>query len=325
MVTKLFNRIFRVFSSRAPQGDSKHEIPSSFRNRVLMWLGDVYGNTRVAQSPAWSGGCGPGDYRDEFWNEVHRFLLFSRGVPRLTPHTTSPTEDAIDFLLSCEGEQFLDFVEYVFRVDAYRHVQMSDDSVVEELNELFRRDDLPYHLTGFLMKETRGIDGDGPFAGHETTTVETIAYPQVILRSSEPVHVHALEPALALLRRLPFRNANREFLEALDDLRRGDFDDCLTKCGSAFESAMKVICDESGWAYRDTDTAGKLVKILMDRLGLDSYHEPIFMIIATLRNRLSSSHGAGTSSRTVSLPVAQYAVNSTASTILFLAQKAGMA
>ena len=124
--------------------------------------------------------------------------------------------------------------------------------------------------------------------------------------------------------RLPaYRNANDEFLEALADLRKSDFGDCLTKCGSALESVMKVLCNEKGWAYNERDTASALGKIMIDRLGLDGYYEPVLMIVATLRNRLSRSHGAGTIDRSASRPVAEYAVNSTASAILFLVQKAG--
>nr|WP_246311469.1 abortive infection family protein [Halomonas zhaodongensis] len=42
------------------------------------------------------------------------------------------------------------------------------------------------------------------------------------------------------------------------------------------------------------------------------------MLIATLRNRLSSSHGAGAQAKVVPEHVATYAVNATASAILFL-------
>src|SRR4029450_5031974 len=33
------------------------------------------------------------------------------------------------------------------------------------------------------------------------------------------------------------------FLNALEDYRKGDYGDCLTKCTSAFESALKITSD----------------------------------------------------------------------------------
>lgn len=322
-VTKFFNRVFNVFSRRRTTNGLTHEIPQSFRNRVFLWLADVFGNTRTSFNPAWSGGYGLGDYRSEFWSQVHKFLQFHQGLPQLAPHSQSPGEDAIAFLHSCDGEVFLDFLEYIFRVDCYFYVMMPEQQVVEELNELFRHDDLPYHVTEFIKEEVREIRTDHPFAGRETTNTKMIAYPQVVMRSSDVVHAHVIEPTLTLLRRPVFRNANDEFLEALTDFRKNDFGNCLTKCGSALESVMKVLCKENRWAYDEKDTASTLVKIMIDKLKLDGYYEPILMIVATLRNRLSKSHGAGAVDRSVSRPVAEYAVNSTASAILFLVQETG--
>jgi hypothetical protein len=103
-------------------------------------------------------------------------------------------------------------------------------------------------------------------------------------------------PALMLLQRPAFKTANLEYLEALEDYRKGDFGDCLTKCGSSFESVLKIICERKKWAYRQTDTASSLVKTVLDNTSLDNYFEPVLMIVATLRNRLSKSHGAGPNS-----------------------------
>ena len=46
-----------------------------------------------------------------------------------------------------------------------------------------------------------------------------------------------------LLRDKSFTSADQEFIEALEDYRKGDYGDCLTKCGSSLESTMKIICD----------------------------------------------------------------------------------
>ena len=110
----------------------------------------------------------------------------------------------------------------------------------------------------------------------------------------------------------------QEYLEALEDYRKGDYGDCLTKCGSAFESIMKIICDSKKWQYKQTDTASALLSTIINKSGLESYLEQPLIIIATLRNRLSKSHGAGVAPKEVTQNYAKYALNSTAAAIVFL-------
>ena len=87
---------------------------------------------------------------------------------------------------------------------------------------------------------------------------------------------------------------------------------------------MKVICDHESWPYKQTDTAGVLVKTILDHSTLENYLEPALMIVATLRNRLSKAHGAGIGTRNVPRHLAAYALNSTASSILLLAAEVGL-
>ena len=54
-----------------------------------------------------------------------------------------------------------------------------------------------------------------------------------------------------------------------------------------------------------------------------AYFESTLMIVATLRNRLSTSHGAGVGRRQVPRHLAKYALNVTASAILLIAEEAG--
>jgi hypothetical protein len=143
-------------------------------------------------------------------------------------------------------------------------------------------------------------------------------FPRVIRKDSEVLHQNAIEPVLNLLNGFEFQNANNEFLKALEDFRKGDYGDCLTKCGSTFESVMKVLCDKNSISFKETDTASVLLKALLANGQLDQYWEQPLILIATLRNRLSSSHGAGTKPKKIPEHVATYAVNATASAILLL-------
>jgi hypothetical protein len=88
---------------------------------------------------------------------------------------------------------------------------------------------------------------------------------------------------------------------------------------------LKILCQRKGWPYNESDTASALVKIVLTNTRLENYFEPVLMIVATLRNRLSSSHGAGPAARTVPRHLARYALNATASAVLLLAEETGEA
>ena len=81
---------------------------------------------------------------------------------------------------------------------------------------------------------------------------------------------------------------------------------------------MKIICDRKKWPYKQTDTAETLLNIIFGKTGMESFFNQPIMLVATMRNRLSSAHGAGTQQRNVPEHRAQFAVNATASAILLL-------
>jgi hypothetical protein len=141
------------------------------------------------------------------------------------------------------------------------------------------------------------------------------------MRESEVLHTQAIQPALEFLRRRGYSNANNEFLAALEDYRKNDFSDCLTKCGSAFESVLKIICQRKGWPYTQNDVANTLVKTFLQHTSLQPYFEQMLLTTAVLRNKLSGSHGAGAAQKTVPKHLALYALNITASTILIVTQE----
>ena len=110
-------------------------------------------------------------------------------------------------------------------------------------------------------------------------------------------------------------------MEALEDYRKGDYGDCLTKCGSAFESTMKIICSKKNWSYKQIDTAAALLDIIKDNTNIESYMFETFKLVATLRNRQSKAHGAGTQPKNVSPNTARYALGATATAVLFLVEE----
>lgn len=303
--------------SRRPEASKMptHEVPVTTRNRVLRWCGELFGGSRPSEI------IGKGDHNAEFWQEVHRRLLYRTGRLTLTPSDDgNDPRAAIAYVLNCPGVEFLDFLEDIFSNDAFSHVNLGDDAIVDELNELLRQDDLPYSLTYFVPEMVQ--ETSGQFRGLSARHVR--AYPKVIMKESEILHKYAISPALNLLAQPHFSGANAEFLTALEDYRKGDIGDCLTKCGSSLESTLKVICDRKRWSYNQTDTASTLVKTVIAHTTLDTYFEPLLIIVATLRNRMSTAHGVGTVPRQPPRHLAEYALNVTASAMLVLAQETGV-
>lgn len=311
-----FKHVFDVFSKR-PEAAAKarHEVPQTTRNRVLLWTQQLYSNSRSD-----FGSVGKGDYNAEFWQEIHRRLLFRTGRLQLFQSRQGPEAvEAVAYVLHCPGEEFLDFLEDIFSAECFFRVDLGDDRTVDELNALLRQDNLPYHVTHFVKETVR--ETTGRYAGHDA--IYTRAYPKVIMKEDEVLHANAIAPALTLLQRPHFQGANSEYLAALEDYRKGDVGDCLTKCGSAFESVLKVICDRKNWTYKQTDPAKRLIEIVLSHTSLDAYFEQLLIIIATLRNKLSTAHGAGTAVKQPAPHLAQYALNATASAILLITKETG--
>lgn len=274
-------------------------LTKSFRNRVVLLIRDV---------------IGPTGYLSEFWEQIHQKLEYLHGTPVLAPggQPSNRIEDTLQFLETCESNHFLDAVEYIFQVEAFWRVSAKNE-FVNQINSFFDVDDLPYFVTDYVE-----VEEAGSIYGTPTTVTKVGAYPRVVLRENRLVHAKAVEPALLLLTDPAFASANNEFLEALEDYRKEDYGDCLTKCGSAFESVMKIICHKNDWPFEQTDTASTLLNVIVSRTQLNSFFVQPLMLVATIRNRLSKSHGAGTESKQVPQHVAQFAINATASAILLL-------
>ena len=310
--------IVDVFSRRSSQRKQRYKpdaLSETLRNRVLLLYREVFSGQWPKDR--WSA---PGDYTAEFWDEMARSLQHLYGRPRLcTSLRRSASEDALAFAIECKPAQFFDFLELSFRVDCLWRVLTERNDLVDAFNEIFRIESAPFQLTPLVTREEKreGIYGGG-------TYIHTVAWPKVVRAEDEVTHAEAVEPALSVLAAPHFEAANLEFRDALDEYRRGHYGDCLTKCCSSFESVMKILCRRNHWHFDEKkETAGSMLKIIVANSKLDSFFEQPILLIATMRNRLSSSHGGGTAVRTVERHVAQYALTSTAAAILLLAHEAG--
>lgn len=307
--------ILSVFTRRQParsEGYKASELSERLRSRILLLIRDVVsGEWPPERLGLW------GDYTQEYWNDLHNKLQHLHGRQKLSndPQEREPREDALGFILSCTPPEFFDFLELSFRTPPVLRILPDGNELVDAINEIFRVENAP-HLTRLV---TVGEHDATARFGKGGTVIRTVAHPQVILVDEQPTHTEAVQPALTVLAAPHFEAANLEFRDALEEYRKGHYGDCLTKCCSSFESVMKSLCRRKAWQFNENkDTAAPLLKTIIAQSNLDPFFEQPLMLIATMRNRLSSSHGGGTSIRSVERHVAQYGVTSTAGAILLL-------
>ena len=268
----------------------------------------------------------------DFWRQTHQSLRYLLGRSYISGNTNVPyNEDLAQFLNHCDTGQFFDFIEITFKQESSNSVLRPVAEKVDAINEVLRVGDEPYQLTHMveIAEEVprtfdeqghsvpHNLDGGPPFFGG-FTTVRIAEYPKIVRVDEEITHSEAVVPALLALQASRFEAANGEFRAAMADYRNGNYDDCLRNCGNTFESVMKVLCKRNRWPYQETDTAGPLLKLIIANSSLDQFFEQPLMLIGTMRNRLSTAHGAGNVARKVDRPIAQYAITATAGAIVLL-------
>ncbi len=315
--------IFDSYSRRKASSNLRYkpdQISRETRNRILMlYNNDVLQDRSINTSFE----------IHDFWKQIHQSLRYQLGRPNISGKNSVPEhEDLTWFVNESSSSEFFDFIELTFKQDSSFRVMGSINEVVDGINEIFRLGNEPYQLT-HMVELIFDNQGNPVSHGLSTTgiplyggvTVEIAAYPKVIMVDEEITHSEAVEPALSVLEARHFEAANQEFRKALDDYRKSNYDDCLRNCGNAFESVMKVLCKRNRWPYKETDTADPLLKSIIGNSTLEKFFEQPLMLIATMRNRLSSAHGAGNNARNADRHVAQYAITSTAGAIVLLAHE----
>lgn len=148
---------------------------------------------------------------------------------------------------------------------------------------------------------------------------------EIIRVDSELVHAEAVKPALELLREKRYAGPEQEFRAAYEHYRNGKNKEAVTEAAKAFESTMKVILAERGWAHSATDTATKLIAALYEHKLIPNYWQNAMAGLRTLlesaiptpRNK-SSAHGQGVDMTTIPDYITGYVLHMTAATIVFL-------
>jgi hypothetical protein len=319
-LTDRLGSIYDTYSrrnQRRGKGYPSDVVETKTRNRILLLIRDVY-------SGAWNSDPfnRRGDHTDEFWSEIHNHLehLYGRAKLSNEPRPRSAFEDAFVFATTCGADEFFDFLEGLFKLHCTERMFWDLNELVDAFNMILRSENAPYQLTPTVRRE---IPNSGPYG--QGTAIVTVALPKVLRVDEEVSHTEAVLPALSILADPAYAGANDEFRKALEDYRKGDFEDCLVKCGSAFESVLKVLCHKNRIAFDpERDTAGPLLDKVLPKSKLDtaSFKEPL-ICIGRMRNRLSTAHGGGAKIKSVERHVAQYAITSTAAAIGLLVHEMG--
>lgn len=293
------------FSQRnaPPPSQLRYDVPKTLRERIWAIVESHLGGHAIEQ----------------FSTDIAELLLKQYGS------LTSPANRRVhsmwdnaakDHFLACPDEQALDFVEACFQLP----VQCGGQRAVDEINAAFRQEGVGYELTKFL----------GPATAKGSVIIgKQIApdlLPRIVRVDEQSAHAEMVAPALSLLTNPVLAVANGEMLKAFSDHRAGRHEDAITACGSAFESVLKTICDQKGWAYdKDKDTCSKLVDTCHVNGLFPSFYVDLFKRVGTVRNKLGDAHGRGpVPQHDVETAHAEHMLHMTCSHIILLCRLAGL-
>jgi hypothetical protein len=296
--------IFDLFSKRQRRARGEvpdvyvyDKLPRALKVQILHIIEDAIGIDNYGSSNVL-----------RLYEFINKALCREYGVFELIKNAQSDQFSIFNFFLQETSiERSLDVVELCFKYISYiaedRNFQyqtnrkIEPDDAILELNERFRENGV-----GFQFESG-----------------------EIIRVDSEFIHSEAVKPTLAILRAPGFKGANEEFLQAHEHYRHGRHKECLVDCLKAFESTMKAICKIRQWEIKPNDTAKALIATCFSNGLIPNYLETQFASIRsalesgvpTVRNK-NGGHGQGAEPIAVPEYMARYALNLTATSILFI-------
>lgn len=306
--------IFDLFSKRQkklrgeiPDIYTYDKIPQPLKVQIVHIIQDAVGEDRYVDD----------NHAEKIYEFLHKAICREYGVFRLgTGYIESHQQQLFNYFLQSEKtEEAIDIIELSFkyidrviREDYWRHKQQTNPQLepaaaITELNERFKEHGVGYSFEGG----------------------------EIIRIDSTYIHAEVTKPTITLLWNNKFRGANEEYLKAHEHYRHGRNKECLAECLKAFESTLKVICKEKGWAYNQTDTAKKLTQICFQNGLVPTFTQNQFSSlqnllesgIPTIRNKLGG-HGQGQIPQKVDDEMTRYGLNLTGTNIIFLIEQSGL-
>ena len=267
----------RLFSKRRKAGlepETPIEISVVARNRILCVIQDIV--YELDRHEAF------GLIYREIWKKYGSISCGPNGQP------DNPVDAAWEHFVYTDDDKVIDFLEMLFRIRKVA-VNARRNQLIDDINEIFEEEGVSIEFSPYEFT-SRDYEEDG----HRRHSFQIDKFPNILFRMEEAVQSSQIRPALAILGRSEFLVANEEMLAAHDHLRHRRFEDALTSCASSFESFLKTICHIKKWQYDpQKNTASNLVQICKAKNLFPDFYENTFIQIATVRNKLSSSHGRG--------------------------------
>jgi hypothetical protein len=218
----------------------------------------------------------------------------------------TPSQSIRKFFQSCPDDQALDIIQLTFseifaaekssEFMGYVQPSLGATEAVAKLNVRFQE-----NAIGFRLEQGKIVRLDSEFL-HSATT----------------------EPALTLMHSKSYEGALDEFHLALDHYRHERYDDCLTNCLKALESALKKIIELHKWAmpgeakfdnlFAEVKKKDLFPPFLGSHLG---ELKRFLQTVAIIRNE-EGAHGAGAVPNEVPDHLVAYQLHLTGSAIVFL-------
>lgn len=276
------------------------DLPQPLRVQIVHIVRDAFGVDSYGSN-----------HVEEAYKFVKQTLCREYGQFELVKNPRSDQDSVFNFFLQEESiERSLDVVELCFK---FIHFHIAEDQTynyhtmrkvapgdaISELNARFKE-----HGVGYQFESGEIIRVDSQF-----------------------LHAEAVKPTLVILRDKNFKGANEEFLKAHEHYRHARYKECLVDALKAFESTMKTICILRKWPTQPTDTAKNLIATCLSNGLFPAYFDSQFTSIRgllesgvpTVRNK-NGGHGQGAAPIAVPEYLARYALNLTATTILFMVE-----
>jgi len=302
--------IFDVFSKREKR---QKEMPSVYaydilsskvRIQIVRILDDLSGEDHYVAHDS-----------STLFETVHSILCDEIGVLRLEQLRHNMYKEAVlNFILQENTTEYvIDAIEVTVRTIeemiesrngwAFQTAKIKPNDAIHQINFRFRENGI-----GFQYENGRIIKLDNSFS-----------------------HSQIIRPVLQLLSDKKFAGPCEEFQKAFDHYSNGRNKECIAECLKAFESTMKVICKEKKWNFDKNFTAKKLIDVCLKnglvpallQTQLTNVTQLFESGIPALRNNMGG-HGQGNVIQVVDDRIARYAINLTASNILFFVEQSGL-
>lgn len=273
------------------------KIPKKFKNQIIFILEDLFLilNDEI--------------YADDFYYFIHRILCKEWGKEKLfkLPIGNNDKKSIEEFIKDKKTplEEIFDLIEYSLLYtqkrldDRYRYINGSYDNlnhVINEINHRFKESKLGYEIVNL----------------------------KIIRIDSQYTHSNIIKPTINLTTNEEYKQVNLEYMEAITCYQDDDYEHSIEKATEAFESTLKIICDNNNWKYQNKDGYERLVDICYENHFLDDFIvneftslRGILKSMSAVRNKFTS-HGKGNFNQDIPTYLVKHALNITGSCILFL-------